>query len=116
MSEDEAYRRAKAARLVRQYPELFERIATGELHLTGLLLLGPHLDCERRREILDCARFRSKREIQELVARLDPKLEVGAGRADWSGSDGCCNTCSLRGGARWTRSIVARRGAARGLD
>ncbi|HEY6557715.1 MAG TPA: HNH endonuclease signature motif containing protein [Polyangiaceae bacterium] len=78
MSEDEAYRRAKAARLVRQYPELFERIATGELHLTGLLLLGPHLDCERRREILDCARFRSKREIQELVARLDPKPEVPA--------------------------------------
>ncbi|HMJ10115.1 MAG TPA: HNH endonuclease signature motif containing protein, partial [Polyangiaceae bacterium] len=76
MSEDEAYRRAKAARLVRQYPELFERIATGELHLSGLLLLGPQLDCERRREILDCARFRSKREIQELVARLNPKPEV----------------------------------------
>jgi 5-methylcytosine-specific restriction endonuclease McrA len=76
MSEDEAYRRAKAARLVRQFPELFERIAAGELHLTGLLLLGPHLDCERRREILDLARFRCKREIQELVARLDPKPEV----------------------------------------
>lgn len=78
MSEDEAFRRAKAARLVRQYPELLERIASGELHLTGLLLLGPHLDGERRREILDHARFRSKREIQELVARLDPKPEVPA--------------------------------------
>jgi 5-methylcytosine-specific restriction endonuclease McrA len=76
MSEDEAYRRAKAAGLVRQYPELFELIARGELHLTGLLLLGPHLDCDRRREILACARFRSKREIHELVARLDPKPEV----------------------------------------
>jgi len=76
MSEDEAYRRAKPARLVRQFPELFERVATGELHLTGLLLLGPHLDSERRQEILDCARFRSKREIQELVARLEPKPEV----------------------------------------
>ncbi len=78
MSEDEAYRRAKAARLVRAYPEVYERIACGELHLTGLLLLAPHLDCERRREILDFARFRSKREIQELVARLDPKPEVPA--------------------------------------
>jgi hypothetical protein len=78
MSEDEAYRRSKAARLVRQFPELFERIATGELHLTGLLLLGPHLDCERRREILDSARFRSKREIQSLVSRLDPKPAVPA--------------------------------------
>ena len=78
MSEDEAYRRAKAARFVRAYPEVYERIASGELHLTGLLLLGPHLDCKRRREILDFARFRSKREIQELVARLDPKPEVPA--------------------------------------
>jgi 5-methylcytosine-specific restriction endonuclease McrA len=78
MSEDEAYRRSKAAQLVRQFPELFERIAKGELHLTGLLLLGPHLDCERRQEILDFARFRSKREIQELVSRLSPKPEVPA--------------------------------------
>jgi hypothetical protein len=78
MSEDEASRRSKAARLVRQFPELFERIAKGELHLTGLLLLGPHLDCERRQQILDCARFRSKREIQELVSRLSPKPDVSA--------------------------------------
>jgi hypothetical protein len=78
MSEDAAHRRSKAARLVRQFPELFARIAGGELHLTGLLLLGPHLDCDHRGEILDLARFRSKREIQELVSRLDPKPRVPA--------------------------------------
>ncbi|HVJ15594.1 MAG TPA: hypothetical protein VM686_09135, partial [Polyangiaceae bacterium] len=41
-SEDEAYRRVSAARLVRRFPTLLEAIATGELHLTGLLMLGPH--------------------------------------------------------------------------
>jgi hypothetical protein len=76
MSEDAAFRRAKAARFVRRFPELFDRIAKGELHLTGLLMLGPHLDCPERTEILERARFRSKREIEKLVARIDPKLPV----------------------------------------
>jgi hypothetical protein len=76
MSEDAAFRRAKAARFVRRFPELFDRIAKGELHLTGLLMLGPHLDCPERAEILERARFRSKREIEKLVARIDPKPPV----------------------------------------
>lgn len=41
MSEDAAYRRSKAARLVREYPELREIIAKGEIHLTGLLMIPP---------------------------------------------------------------------------
>src|SRR5512132_2315975 len=36
MSEDAAFRRSKAARLVRQYPELHGIVAKGEIHLTGL--------------------------------------------------------------------------------
>ena len=37
MSEDAAYRSSKAARLVREYPELGDAIAKGEIHLTGVL-------------------------------------------------------------------------------
>src|SRR4029077_15784193 len=40
MSEDAASRRSKAARLVREYPELHDAIARGELHLTGVLMIG----------------------------------------------------------------------------
>src|SRR6186713_3463922 len=40
MSEDAAYRRSKAARLVKRFPLLLDAIANGELHLTGLLMLG----------------------------------------------------------------------------
>src|SRR6186713_1408865 len=76
MSEDAAFRRARAARLVREYPELRDAIAKGEIHLTGVLMIGPHLGGDRHAEILQRARFRSKREILRLIARIDPKPEV----------------------------------------
>src|SRR4051812_617587 len=78
MSEDAAYRRAKAARLVREYPELHDAVAKGEIHLTGVLMIGPHLGGARHREILRRARFRSKRELLRLIAEIDPKPEVAA--------------------------------------
>src|SRR6187431_3233465 len=43
LSEDAASRRVTAAKVVRRFPALLDAIASGELHLTGLLLLGPHL-------------------------------------------------------------------------
>src|SRR5215475_14130034 len=76
MSEDAAFRRAKAARLVHQHPELRDIVARGEIHLTGLLMIAPLLGGERHAEILERARFRSKREIARLIAELDPKSEV----------------------------------------
>src|SRR5215510_8566502 len=78
MSEDAAFRRSKAARLVREYPELRDAIAKGEIHLTGVLIIGSHLGGERHAEILRRARFRSKRELLRLIAEIDPKPEVPA--------------------------------------
>src|SRR5882672_10946858 len=78
LSEDAAFRRSKAARLVRQYPELHDAVAKGESHLTGVLMIGPHLGGERHAEILQRARFRSKRELLRLLAEIDPKPEVPA--------------------------------------
>ncbi len=72
MSEDMAQRRATAAKLVRRFPVLLERVAAGELHLTGLLLLGPHLTVDNLEAVLSLAKHRSKREILKLVRRLDP--------------------------------------------
>lgn len=45
-SEDAAARRAGAAKLVKRFPLLLGAIANGELHLTGLLMLGPHFTPE----------------------------------------------------------------------
>src|SRR3954469_1347204 len=64
MSEDEAQRRCRAARLARQFPVLLQMLAEASLHLTGILLLGPHLTEENQAELLARARFRTKREIE----------------------------------------------------
>jgi hypothetical protein len=39
-SEDAAARRSAAARFVKQFPALLGAVAAGELHLTGLLMIG----------------------------------------------------------------------------
>jgi hypothetical protein len=75
-SEDEAYRRVAAARLVRRFPALLAAIATGELHLTGLLLLGPLLNESNLVEVLARAKHRTKKEITSLVRSLDPLPDV----------------------------------------
>ncbi len=78
MSEDAAFRRAKAARLCRKFPALYDAVARGELHLTGLLLLGPHLTDDNCSEVLARAKHRTKREIAKLVRELDPLPDVPA--------------------------------------
>src|SRR5687767_14290463 len=75
-SEDEAFRRVSAARLVRRFPVLLVAIAAGELHLTGLLMLGPHLTNENLAEVLTRAKHRTKKEIGRLVRMLDPLPDV----------------------------------------
>jgi hypothetical protein len=78
LSEDAAVRRVAAARLVRRFPELLDAVAAGELHLTGLLLPGPHLTRENHREVLLRVKHRTKKEIAKLVRILDPLPEVPA--------------------------------------
>ena len=71
-SEDAAARRAGAAKLVKRFPLLLDAIANGELHLTGLLMLGPHLTAENIVEVLGRAKFRTKKELARLIRELHP--------------------------------------------
>jgi hypothetical protein len=75
-SEDAAARRSAAARLVKQFPPLFGAIAAGELHLTGLLMIGPHLTPENHVEVLGRAKFRTKKELGKLLRELNPLPQV----------------------------------------
>jgi hypothetical protein len=77
-SEDEAFRRVAAARLIRRFPALLDAVASGELHLTGLLMLGPHVTEHNLVEVLARAKYRTKREIARLVRVLDPLPAVPA--------------------------------------
>lgn len=71
-SEDAAARRSAAARWTKQFPALLDAIADGELHLTGLLMIAPHLTPENQLEVLGRARFRTKKELAKLIRELDP--------------------------------------------
>src|SRR4249919_353749 len=79
MSEDEAQRRCRAARLARQFPILLEMLAEASLHLTGILLMGPHLTEENHAELLARARFRTKRELERRSRRSHPARMYPAG-------------------------------------
>jgi hypothetical protein len=78
MSEDEAQRRCRAARICRRFPLLFDMLSDASIHLTGILLLAPHLTDENQQELCARARYRSKREIEKLVAEIAPRDDVPA--------------------------------------
>jgi hypothetical protein len=77
-SEDEAAKRIWAARTARRHPVIFERIANGELTLTAVNLIAPHLSADNENELLALAAHKSKRELEELLAARSPKPDVAA--------------------------------------
>ena len=75
MSESEAWLRLRAARFTREFPAALGMVARGELHMTALKLLAPVLTPSNL-ELLDKARFKSKLEIQTLIATHFPLPDV----------------------------------------
>ena len=71
-SENEAWRRIQVARCARKFPVILERLADGSVNLATAALLVPHLTPENHLELLEAARFQSKRQVEELVARVRP--------------------------------------------
>ena len=76
MSEGAAFRRITAARLVKRFPALLERMERGELHLSTLVLLRPHLTESNVEDVAAAAAEKTQREVEELIARLAPKPDV----------------------------------------
>jgi hypothetical protein len=77
-SEDVAYNRIAVARAGRRLPVLIEAVRGGRVHLAGLRLLVPHITAENHGEVLAQAAGKSKREIEELIARFSPQAPVPA--------------------------------------
>jgi 5-methylcytosine-specific restriction endonuclease McrA len=75
-SEDAAYKRVGAARMLRQFPLVFELLSEGRIHLSALILLRPHLTQENHREWLMAAVGKSKREVERFVASRCPSPDV----------------------------------------
>jgi hypothetical protein len=76
LSADAAFTRIRAARAGREFPQIFDAIADGRLHLSGVVLLAPHLRDDNVDRLIDEATHRSKLEIEMLVARLAPRSDV----------------------------------------
>jgi hypothetical protein len=75
-SEDGANRRVRVARLAQRFPQILDELASGEVHLTGLFLLSRHLTEGNVEQRLAEARGKSKRQIEELIARWSPQPNV----------------------------------------
>jgi len=75
-SEGAAYNRILVARAARRLPAIFDALASRQVHLAGLRVLVPHLTEENHEAVLAQAAGKSKREIEELAARLAPKPPV----------------------------------------
>jgi hypothetical protein len=76
MSEGAAFRRINAARLVRRFPALLAHLESGALHLSTLVLLRDHLMESNVEELALAAARKTKREVEELIARRAPRPDA----------------------------------------
>ncbi|MFZ5637091.1 MAG: hypothetical protein ACOY82_10975, partial [Pseudomonadota bacterium] len=76
LSEDAASKRLRAARVARQWPQIFEAVADGRLHLSAVVMLAPHFADGTVDELIAAAAYRTKGEIEILVARLAPQPDL----------------------------------------
>ena len=70
-SESESQKRVMAARLVRRWPRAGELLVAGRVHLTGLSMLGAHVDKPEIERWIDAAQEKSKQEIADMLAASD---------------------------------------------
>jgi hypothetical protein len=76
LSEDAAYKRIRAARAARRFPQIFEALAEGRMHLSGLVLLVPFLTEGTHADLLKAAEHKTKSEIERLVADRFPRPDL----------------------------------------
>jgi 5-methylcytosine-specific restriction endonuclease McrA len=86
LSEDQAYKRIRVARVVDFIPQLLEPLRRGETTLTNLALAAPRLTQANCQVILENIKGRSKRDVQnflskvtddgQLVDEVDPTVEL----------------------------------------
>jgi 5-methylcytosine-specific restriction endonuclease McrA len=76
LSEDAASKRIHAARAARDFPAIFDAVADGRLHLSGVCLLAPHLNRENALPLLEAGTHKTKAEIERLLAERFPRTEL----------------------------------------
>ena len=64
--------------MIRRFPIILDMLEDGSVNLTTVGLLASQVTAENHRELLDTARHKSKRQVEELLARLRPQPPVSA--------------------------------------
>jgi hypothetical protein len=75
-SEDAACSRIAAAKACRRFPVILERLASGEMTLTAVRMLAPHLTDENHETALEQAKGMTLGGIEGLVAALAPRPDA----------------------------------------
>jgi hypothetical protein len=76
MCESSAGRRITAARVCRKFPDVLSRVAKGELHLSAVCSMSPHLDWNNAPELIDICSNQSRRKVDEILAARFPRADV----------------------------------------
>jgi len=76
LSEDATFNRIEVARAARRHPALLTHLASGDLSLTAVRLLAPHLTTDNHERLLAEARHKSLNEVRHLIARHKPQPPV----------------------------------------
>ena len=75
-TENAAYKRLTAARLVRKYPGVLVALAAGRLHLTAVLMLGHHLTSANADELVAAALDKTCFELEVVLAGRFPRPDL----------------------------------------
>jgi hypothetical protein len=75
-SEHAAYNRIETAREARRFSTILGLLESGDVTLTAVRMLAPHLTEVNHRDVLERARHKSKREIELLIATLHPRPDA----------------------------------------
>jgi 5-methylcytosine-specific restriction endonuclease McrA len=78
LSEHAAYNRIEAARTARRFPIVLDMLAAGDVSMTTVSLLSRYLTGDNHLGLLEAARHKSKREVQEQIAALGPLPDPGS--------------------------------------
>src|SRR5262249_44657252 len=76
LSEDAAYNRIEVARTVRRFPVILDKLAEGSLSIATVRLISPHLTPENKEALIGAASGKSKRQVEEVLARHAPRPDV----------------------------------------
>lgn len=76
LSEQSAYNRIEAAHVARKFPVILEMLSEATLTLATVRLVAPHLTADNHEQLLKDASRKSKREVEELLARRFPQPAV----------------------------------------